>query len=116
MTGMRTNLKRLLAGGAILGAIAALPLAGASTAHAADGGPTPKNALACTTRAEGRDAFVDCTNPTNVTIAFRAVVVCGTGLDGKSDWITVNPGEKGWVQYRCGESSTGVGSINWEEG
>lgn len=115
-------------GAAVIAATALVGTTAAGTASAAPSQPQTKkassktaqtqlaNVLDCKTFAEGRKGWTECHNNTNRTIAFRALVVCGMGLDGKSDWLTLNPRQFGTMGFQCGESSTGVGSINWEEG
>ncbi|WP_318199163.1 hypothetical protein [Streptomyces sp. SCL15-4] len=75
--------------------------------------------LTCHTYVGGGGSYgvADCRNNTNRAIAFRVKVVCGWMADQTGDWITLNPGDHVTSSARCdGPLSTGVGSVDWEEG
>ncbi|GAB2495883.1 hypothetical protein [Nocardiopsis aegyptia] len=56
-----------------------------------------------------------CTNNTDRTMKFRAVVVCGWAPDVNGNWVTLRPGTSGQSQGRCSVFSTGVGAIGVDE-
>lgn len=56
-----------------------------------------------------------CTNDSNRTMKFRAVVVCGRAFDVDGQWVTLHPGQSGQSQGKCAFYSTGVGAIGVDE-
>ncbi|MFF4507505.1 hypothetical protein [Streptomyces sp. NPDC001401] len=107
-------------------ALAAVPMVGATTAHADDAAPQKvttkdvglQNVLSCNTYTDdGVTGWAHCVNNTAQAVAFRAVVVCGWEVDHNGEWVTLNPGREGWSGASCnGPIGTGVGSVSWEEG
>jgi len=107
-------------------ALAAVPMVGATTAHADDAAPQKattknvglQNVLTCNTYTDdGVTGWAHCVNNTAQVVAFRAAVVCGLEADHTGDWVTLNPGREGWSGASCtGPIGTGVGSVSWEEG
>ncbi|MFF4507504.1 hypothetical protein [Streptomyces sp. NPDC001401] len=106
-------------------ALAAVPMVGATTAHADDAAPQKvttkdvglQNVLTCDTYTDGgRTGTAHCSNYTSQVVAFRATIVCGRAFDLKGQWVTLNPGYQGWSSNTCDPWSTGVGSVSWEEG
>ncbi|WP_246113689.1 hypothetical protein [Streptomyces montanus] len=112
------TVKTIVAAGAATSAAALSMVAMAPSATAAEASPdAAANVLDCTTYTpDGRTGTANCTNNTNRTIAFRSTVVCGMGLDATGAWLTLPPGTWGTSSGICPELSTGVGSVNWEEG
>ncbi|MPY61152.1 hypothetical protein [Streptomyces spongiae] len=112
------SLKSILAAGAATSAATLSLIAMAPGATAAQGSPDAvANALTCTTfTPNGRKGVADCTNNTNRTIAFRVTVVCGRAMDQVGPWRTLNPGARDTSSINCPFLSTGVGSVNWQEG
>ncbi|MGG2463864.1 hypothetical protein ACO0M4_29420 [Streptomyces sp. RGM 3693] len=106
-------------------AVAAVPMVGATTAHADQAAPQKvttkgvgaQNVLSCSTSTpDGREGWAQCRNDTAQVVGFRVVVVCGMAPDVYGDWVTLSPGQSGSSGRRCGIASTGVGSVSWEEG
>lgn len=81
--------------------------------------PAESTVLTCDGLVHLRDralGIAACTNPTDETWQFRAVVVCGRALDVRGDWVTLPPGAYGTSQGRCGGTVIGgVGGVDVEE-
>ncbi|WP_150248539.1 hypothetical protein [Nocardiopsis deserti] len=82
--------------------------------------PVPASAmvLRCDTFTHNNDPDVGiafCTNPSDRTMRFRAVVVCGWAPDVNGNWVTLSPGSSGQSQGKCAIYSSGVGAIGVDE-
>ncbi|MFD6951852.1 hypothetical protein A6A08_15495 [Nocardiopsis sp. TSRI0078] len=82
--------------------------------------PVPASALVldCDTFTHHNDDHLGiafCTNPTDRTMRFRAVVVCGWAPDVNGNWATVAPGRSGESRGQCAWHSSGVGAIGVDE-
>ncbi|MPY61153.1 hypothetical protein [Streptomyces spongiae] len=110
------GLKKTLAAGVAASGAALFVITTAPSAGAAQASPGAAQELTCLTSSENLTGTVGCRNNTNRAIAFRAVVTCGWAKDEYGEWKTVNPGATDTSKATCAPWSTGVGSVNWEEG
>ncbi|MFF9480874.1 hypothetical protein [Streptomyces sp. NPDC014733] len=112
---MPTLFKKAAAAVAVTAGLLSASAAATPAVAATAGGVHTANVLNCTTYTEGSHlAIADCTNNTNQRVAFRVTAVCGWAPDGKGNWVSLDPGQRGKSGFPCG--GTGVGSASWEEG
>ncbi|MEV1168433.1 hypothetical protein [Nonomuraea sp. NPDC049784] len=90
---------------------AAIGLVAAGMAPSA---PAAATVLKCDTlvHAQSDDlGIAACSNPTDETWMFRAVVVCSRALDVLGEWETLPPGAYGQSRGSCGNTLTGVAGV-----